>query len=203
MPYPPSQQSYRVPNSEEPGSSYIIRNLENKDSLEIPPLKDYYANNVFEILQESVKATPNKDFLGRRSYNREQNTFGAYEFITYQQAYERILNIGSGLVHVYKKDVLPDADINSITRLPLGMYSINRVEWTLADYAGVSQNFYSVALYDTLGADSIEYIMNHANIQVLVCSLDKVPKILQLREKLPMLKAIISLDNFGPNTPPE
>ncbi|ORX74594.1 acetyl-CoA synthetase-like protein [Linderina pennispora] len=154
MPYPPSQQSYRVPNSEEPGSS------------------TYYADNVFEILQQSVKATPNKDFLGRRPYNREQNTFGAYEFITYQQAYERILNIGSGL-------------------------------WTLADYAGVSQNFYSVALYDTLGADSIEYIMNHASVQVLVCSLDKVAKILRMREKLPLLKAIISLDNFGPNTPAE
>ncbi|KAI8325851.1 acetyl-CoA synthetase-like protein [Martensiomyces pterosporus] len=200
-PAAPAQKSYRVPNSEVPGSSYVIRHLSNKDSLEIPPVREHYADNVLGMLQHSVKTNPNAEFLGRRPYNKEKNSFGDYQWVSYAEAYDRILNIGSGLIHVFKRHVRPDADINNLTRLPLGMYAVNRLEWILADYAGVSQNLYTVSLYDTLGADSIEYIMNHSEIEVLVCSLDKVPKILKLREKLPLLKAVVSMDSFAPNTP--
>ncbi|KAJ2031679.1 medium-chain fatty acid-CoA ligase faa2 [Coemansia sp. S100] len=203
MPSVVKQKSYRVPNSEVPGSTYILRHPDSKDSLEVPGIRDNYATNVFGMLQDSAKNHGNREFLGRRSYNQQTNKFGEFQWITYSEAYERVLKIGSGLVHVLKRHVRPDDDINSITRLPLGMYAPNRVEWILADYAGLSQNMYTVALYDTLGADSIEYIVNHAEIEILVCSLDKVPKLLKLREKLPKLKAIVSMDSFAPQTPDE
>ncbi|KAJ2724994.1 medium-chain fatty acid-CoA ligase faa2 [Coemansia sp. Benny D115] len=190
-------KSYRVPNSEEPGSTYILRHPSNKDSMVLPSFRDYYADNVFGMLQYSAKQHPERDFLGRRPFNKETGKFGDYEWITYGEVYDRSLKIGSGLVHLLQKHVRPEADISELTRLPLGLYSINRIEWLLADYAAVSQNWYSVALYDTLGADSIEYILNHAEIEVLVCSLDKVPKILKLREKLPRLKVLITMDNFA------
>ncbi|KAJ2303397.1 medium-chain fatty acid-CoA ligase faa2, partial [Coemansia sp. RSA 2706] len=201
MSAPAKLKSHRVPNSEEPGSSYIIRHPECKDSLEVPTEREYPADNVFAMFQASAKMYADRDFIGRRAYNRETNKFGAYEWMTYADVYARSLHIGSGLIQLFQRHVRPGADISTLTRLPLGMYAVNRVEWILADYAGMSQNLYTVALYDTLGADSLEYIMNHADIEVLVCSLDKVPKLLKLREKLPQLKVIISMDSFGPNTP--
>ncbi|KAJ2400278.1 medium-chain fatty acid-CoA ligase faa2 [Coemansia sp. RSA 2559] len=195
------QKSYRVPNSEVPGSTYIMRHPSNKESLELPSLRDYYADNVFGMLQASAKKFSNDDFIGHRPYNKETNKFGDYEWISYSDAYGRAVEIGSGLIHLLKRHVRPDADIAALTRLPLGMYASNRIEWILADYAGMSQNLYTVALYDTLGADSIEYIINHAEIEVLVCSLDKIPKLLKMREKLPQLKVIVSMDNFSEDTP--
>ncbi|KAI9476853.1 hypothetical protein BX667DRAFT_497335 [Coemansia mojavensis] len=197
----PVVKSYRVPNSEEPGSSYIIRHPDCKDSLEIKTEQEYTTDNVFSMFQESAKKFADRDFLGRRTYNRETNKFGDYQWITYSEAYTRAMNIGSGIIRLFEKHVRPNADITSLTRLPLGMYSVNRVEWILADYGGISQNLYTVALYDTLGADSLEYIMNHAEIEVLVCSLDKVPKLLKLRDKLPQLKVIVSMDGFADGTP--
>ncbi|KAJ2501166.1 medium-chain fatty acid-CoA ligase faa2 [Coemansia sp. RSA 1694] len=197
------QKSYRVPNSEEPGSTYIIRHPDSKDSLEVRGIRNDYATNVFGMLQTSAKKYGDREFLGKRAYNQETNKFGEFQWLTYSEAYERVLNIGSGLVHVMQRHARPSADINELTRLPLGMYSANRVEWILADYAGLSQNLYTVALYDTLGADSVEYIVNHAEIEVLVCALDKVPRLLRLREKLPGLKAIVSMDSFAPQTPSE
>ncbi|KAJ1893899.1 medium-chain fatty acid-CoA ligase faa2, partial [Coemansia sp. IMI 209127] len=195
------KKSYRVPNSEVPGSTYIIRHPSNKESLELPSLCDYYADNVFGMLQESAKKFSNDDFIGHRPYNKESNKFGDYEWISYLDTYDRAVEIGSGLIHLLKRHVRPDADIAALTRLPLGMYASNRIEWILADYAGMSQNLYTVALYDTLGADSIEYIVNHAEIEMLVCSLDKIPRILKMREKLPQLKVIVSMDNFSEDTP--
>ncbi|KAI9504621.1 medium-chain fatty acid-CoA ligase faa2 [Coemansia spiralis] len=198
---PISKKSYRVPGSEAPGSSYIIRHPESKDSLALPSSRDYYADNVLGMLQEAVRKHPNDDFLGRRVYNKDTNKFGDFQWISYADAYDRVLKLGSGLIHLMQRHVRPDADVTALTKLPLGMYASNRVEWILADYAGVSQNFYTVALYDTLGADSIEYIMNHAEIEILVCSLDKVPKILKLREKLPLLKVVVCMDSFAQDVP--
>ncbi|KAJ2892146.1 medium-chain fatty acid-CoA ligase faa2, partial [Coemansia aciculifera] len=63
--------------------------------------------------------------------------------------------------------------------------------------AGFRSRRYSVALYDTLGAESVEFIMNHANVAVIVCSIDKIPKLLGLKDRLPELKVIISMDEFA------
>ncbi|KAJ2388366.1 medium-chain fatty acid-CoA ligase faa2, partial [Coemansia sp. RSA 2603] len=81
--------------------------------------------------------------------------------------------------------------------LALGLYSVNRAEWLLAEFGGFQSNKFSVALYDTLGAESIEYIVEHAHIAVIVCSLDKVPRLLRLRDRLPSLRVIISMDAFA------
>ncbi|KAJ2499013.1 medium-chain fatty acid-CoA ligase faa2 [Coemansia sp. RSA 1972] len=197
MPAPTVKRSYRVPGSEEPGYSYTIRHLECQDSLEVKTAQTYTADNVFGMFQESAQKFGEREFIGRRAYKQETNTYGDFEWITYGDAYSRALSIGSGLIRIMQQHVRPGADISTLTRLPLGMYSVNRVEWVLADYAGMSQNLYTVALYDTLGADSLEYIMNHAEIEVLVCSLDKVPRLLKLREKLPQLKAIVSMDKLS------
>ncbi|KAJ1730997.1 medium-chain fatty acid-CoA ligase faa2 [Coemansia biformis] len=198
---PAPLKSYRVPGSEEPGCSYTIRHPDCKDSLLVPARPGSCQDTVLEMLQHTVARLGDADFLGRRTYNRDTNKFGDYQWMTYAEVYGRALKIGSGLVRLMQRHVRPGADVSTLTRLPLGMYSVNRVEWILADYAGVSQNMYAVALYDTLGADSIEYIMNHADIEVLVCSLDKIPKILGLREKLPLLKVIVCMDSFGADAP--
>ncbi|KAJ2665705.1 medium-chain fatty acid-CoA ligase faa2 [Coemansia sp. RSA 1200] len=195
------KKSCRVPNSEVAGSTYIIRHPGNKNSLELQPLRDNYADNVFGMLQQSAKDFANDDFIGRRPYNKDTNTFGDFEWTTYADVYSRAVEIGSGIVRLLQRHVRPDVDIAELTKLPLGMYASNRVEWIIADYGGLSQNLYTVALYDTLGADSIEYIVNHAEIEIIVCSLDKVPKLLKLREKLPHLKVIVSMDSFGEGTP--
>ncbi|KAJ2611623.1 medium-chain fatty acid-CoA ligase faa2 [Coemansia sp. RSA 1365] len=203
MPTSIPQKSHRVPGSESPTSTCIFRHPASKDSLEVPASRHHYADNVFGMLQESAKKYPDNEFLGRRVYDKATNKFGDYEWITYAEIYDRSLRIGSGLIRLMQRHVRPNADISTLTKLPLGMYAINRIEWILADYAGMSQGLYTVALYDTLGADSIEYIVNHAEIEILVCSLDKVPRLLKLREKLPNLKVIVSMDSFVADTPDE
>jgi long-subunit acyl-CoA synthetase (AMP-forming) len=50
-----------------------------------------------------------------------------------------------------------------------------------------------IALFDTLGPDVAEFIINHADLQVMVCSADKIHNIIKIAEKCPTLKAIISM----------
>ena len=58
----------------------------------------------------------------------------------------------------------------------------------------MSQNLYSVSIYDVLSADATEYIINHADLRCVVTSLPHIPTLLKLKPSMPNLKIIVSLD---------
>ena len=58
----------------------------------------------------------------------------------------------------------------------------------------MTQSFYTVSLYDTLGPDATEYIINHASLTVICASADHVPKLIELSSRCPTLKMVISVD---------
>lgn len=62
------------------------------------------------------------------------------------------------------------------------------------DLACMSQNLFSVSIYDVLAADATEYIINHADLRCVVTSLPHIPTLLKLKSSLPNLKIIVSLD---------
>lgn len=64
----------------------------------------------------------------------------------------------------------------------------------LADFGIISQSLYSVSLYETLGPDTTEYIINHAELPCVICSLPHIPTLLKLAPRIPSLKVIVSLD---------
>jgi len=51
-----------------------------------------------------------------------------------------------------------------------------------------------VALYDSLGADAVEYIVNHAECVVAVSSKTKLPIVLAACAKCPHVKHIVQFD---------
>lgn len=51
-----------------------------------------------------------------------------------------------------------------------------------------------MSLYETLGPDTTEFIINHAELACVVCSLPHIPILLKLAPRLPALKLIVSLD---------
>jgi long-chain acyl-CoA synthetase len=53
-----------------------------------------------------------------------------------------------------------------------------------------------VALYDTLGEDASEHILNQTQSPIIVASIDHVPLLIQMKDKLPYLKFIVSMDDL-------
>ncbi|KAJ2004823.1 medium-chain fatty acid-CoA ligase faa2 [Coemansia thaxteri] len=186
--------SYYVPSSAQPGYSSIIRNRDYKDG-KLTNTYDGVAT-IYEMFQRLVRKYPDSPLAGTRKFNAETRSFGEYEWISTSEAGQLVRHFGSGLDYVYQK-YAPRNEASEQDQEALGIYSINRAEWLLAEIAGFRSRRFSVALYDTLGAESIEFIMNHANVSVIVCSIDKVPKLLKLKDQMPRLKAIISMDEFA------
>lgn len=65
-----------------------------------------------------------------------------------------------------------------------------------SDLALTSQSLFTVSLYETLGPDTTEYIINHAELACVVTSLPHIPTLLKLSPRLPSLKIIISMDSL-------
>ncbi|KAJ2733607.1 medium-chain fatty acid-CoA ligase faa2 [Coemansia sp. BCRC 34962] len=187
-------KSYLVPNSAQPGYSAIMRNGTFKDGKLV---NDYDGvTTLYELLQRYLHLFPDAPFIGTRKFDAVTRAFGEYEWTSTKEVSKLIGDFGSGLDLVYKKYVPKDKNKEQEA---LGIYSINRAEWLLAEIAGFRSRRYSVALYDTLGSESVEFIMNHAEVSVIVCSIDKIPKLLKLKDRIPGLKAIISMDGFAQN----
>jgi long-chain acyl-CoA synthetase len=66
----------------------------------------------------------------------------------------------------------------------------------------MSQALFSVSIYDTLGPDTTEYIINHGSLACVATSLAHIPTLLKLKPRLPSLKLVVSLDPLNAGEQP-
>ncbi|KAI8077880.1 uncharacterized protein BX664DRAFT_287488 [Halteromyces radiatus] len=182
------KQTYEVPNSRKPGQTGIYRNAVRTELVERFSPK---VHTMYDIFQHGYKISKDRPCLGHRSVNAS-GKHGPYVWETYRQVNHRIINFGSGLMNLINH-TLNDPRTKSI---PLGIWSVNRPEWFITDMACAAYSMFTVALYDTLGPDAVEYVVNHSELEIVVCSGDHIADLLKIKEKLPKLKAIISLDSI-------
>lgn len=62
-----------------------------------------------------------------------------------------------------------------------GIYSKNREEWIITELASISQSGTTVAFYDTLGPDSVEFVINQTQLTTIFCAGQYVKSLLQLK----------------------
>jgi long-chain acyl-CoA synthetase len=130
------------------------------------PLVDKLSEKVttlYENLLHGASLSSNEPFMGTRSILN--GAAGPYDWIYYDEAVRRAKNIGAFMAN---RKIPEKANI--------GLYSVNRVEWVLAEQGCFSQNYVTVPLYDTLGTEAIQYIVNQTEQQIVFASKDKVIK---------------------------
>ncbi|KAF9969161.1 hypothetical protein BGZ73_008605 [Actinomortierella ambigua] len=157
-------------------------------------------------MRGGLSVSRNEPFLGRRAYDPVTKTYGSYTWQTYAEVVDRITRFGSGLLHV-REAILPEIvgeqQQQQTRQWTLGIWAVNRPEWTIAGEACSAYGLISVGLYSTLGPDAVEYCLNHSECAIAVASVDLVPHLIRNKDKLPLLKAIICMDSLkaGPPVP--
>lgn len=142
--------------------------------------------NVCAKFRKSVQKYANRPYLGARLPLKDgSGNVGGYSWQTYAQVGERVSRFGSGLRHLGLK--------NNDT---VGIMAPNRPEWTIVDLACSCQSFISVPLYDTLGPDAVEYIINHASVRAVVVTAAMLKQIVPIRKSCPTLELIIVMDDY-------
>nr|POF11488.1 long chain acyl-coa synthetase 7, peroxisomal [Quercus suber] len=191
-PPPGAPYSVPVPGSEKQGRSAVYRHWRQKDG----PLEtlDPACATAHEFFEQAAKRVPSSACLGHRPYDPVTKIFGPYVWETYGEVAKRRANFGVGLVALHETVGIFGAQYG------VGLWCQNRPEWQITDLGCMSQSLYSVSIYDTLGPETTEYIINHASLTTVCSSLSHIPTLLKLAPRCPSLKIIVSLDPLSTGT---
>lgn len=172
-------QTYRAPSAKSGLVSYF------KESPEVQTFQD--------IFLRSVKNYSDKPFLGTR-VTLDDGTRGPYEFKTYGEVLKLCQKVGSGIISL---DLAPIVDTHSDTNLRLvGIYSKNREEWVELDLACTLYAITSVPIYDTLGQNSVEFILQHTGMTTVFCSNSYIESLIKAyaQKKVGKMSNIVCFD---------
>lgn len=135
-------------------------------------------DSLYANFQETVKKYPNEPFLSNRTGNI--NMAGPFKSMSYGEGAAYIADLAQGL-----RELEVPQDIC------IGIYMQNRAEWILAEQASYCFSNITVPLYDTLGADTIEYVINQCQLTTIFTSQDKLKNLSDCIEKCPQLRLIV------------
>lgn len=91
-----------------------------------------------------------------------------------------------------------DFEIEKNCSFIISIFSANRYEWYLTDFACGAYSITNTALYDNLGSEVTKYILELTNSTLVICSKDKINVLLELKEQFPQelqnMIAIVCMD---------
>eukprot|EP00434_Breviolum_minutum_P028927 symbB.v1.2.025586.t1/scaffold2492.1/size77838/4 len=145
----------------------------------------------YENFQNARRKYPNKPFLGHRPIAADGSA-GPYVWSTFEEVGKRSENFGSGLINLGLCPPQPDPEVRD--RGMLGIYSKNRPEWVIAEQGCFTQSIVTVPMYDTLGADSVAYVVKQCGLKTMVCSASTLEMAVACKASSPSLQCIIVMD---------
>ncbi|KAI0374775.1 acetyl-CoA synthetase-like protein [Pilatotrama ljubarskyi] len=186
------KQCIEVPGTKRPGqtahyrgSAYPFVTLESPNVF----------TNLLQIYDEGFRRAKGGRFLGHRPIiSKEPLKYAEYHmWQTWTEVDARRRAVGSALHKLFETGVLGGGDLPTV-----GIWSKNSPNWQIIDLALQAYAKVGVSLYDTLGKDSAEFIINHAELTVVFATSQHIPSLLKLAPKTPTLKMIIAMEDLTP-----
>ncbi|KAL8143536.1 hypothetical protein V2J09_016568 [Rumex salicifolius] len=183
----------RQAKKEKPSAGHVYRCIYAKDGLTSAP---HPFHSAWDLFSHRVKENPESPMLGQRRV--VEGKAGPYQWLTYKQAHDLAIRVGSA---IRSRGVNPIFNFGDIKRGFIiylqgercGIYGSNCPEWIISMEGCNSQAVIYVPLYDTLGPDAVEFIINHAEVSLAFVQEAKLPAILSCLPKcITFLKTIVS-----------
>ncbi|XP_062230632.1 long chain acyl-CoA synthetase 1-like [Phragmites australis] len=160
-----------------PAVGPVFRSALAKDGF--PPLEPDMKTS-WDVFRIAARKYPDNRMLGWRPFKNGMP--GPYLWKSYKEVYEEVLQVGSALQQL---GVQPGSRV--------GIYGTNCPQWIVAMQACNGYSLICVPLYDTLGAGAVDYIIDHAEIDVVFIQDKKIKEILSPNCKsAKRLKALVS-----------
>ncbi|PPQ64003.1 hypothetical protein CVT24_009377 [Panaeolus cyanescens] len=188
---PYDKQSVEVPGTKRPGQTGHYRNG-------IWGLVDENTPNSLvtldQIFADGLKNGKNAPFLGHRPIisTNPLKFAPSYSWITYGEVDTRRRYVGSALHALFKSGEIGGGEFETV-----GIWAPNCPEWQIIDLGLAAYQKVSVTLYDTLGKDSVEYIIGHSHLTIVFSTSDHIPTLLKLAPRTPTLKYLVCVDKIS------
>jgi long-chain acyl-CoA synthetase len=142
---------------------------------------------LYEAVRRGARQSKNGAMLGARNKNVAGEP---YEWIRYNEVLDRSVDVA----HAFQKLGLPTGQDTCI-----GIYAKNRPEWIIVEHATYTFNNVLVPLYETLGPDACVFIINQAEIRLVVCDcLEKAKGLIKQRSNCPKLQFVVVMEEAIP-----
>ena len=138
------------------------------------------AGSMYGLLSRTADKHGEHELLGHRLAPGE----GEFQFISYTETRAKVLRIATALM---KEHGVQKGD-------RIGVYGKNCPAWAAIQYAINAAGAILVPIYDTLGAEIVEYVCNHAECGVVFVAEENFAKWDAAKEKCPTVKSVIRFD---------
>ena len=131
-----------------------------------------------EMLENTAARLPNGNFMGTKQVKVGGPEEFEYIWCSYGSALDHSKKLAKGLIAL---NLVPDVQGEDSTWRFLGLQSKNCREWYLLHLSAFYCGTTSVALYDTLGADAMKYIINQTEMATVALSADLAEGMIDLK----------------------
>ena len=125
---------------------------------------------------------PNSNFLGTRVYNPTSKKYGKYIWKSWAQIYDLAKLFLYGITKLNLCPEIPIDDEKKEKMRFLGFYSRTREEWMVGSFGCQLDSIKIVTIYDTLGMNSIEYILKQTELTTILVESNNLEMILKMKE---------------------
>jgi long-chain acyl-CoA synthetase len=135
------------------------------------------AQNIAEAFHKRIELNPARICLLRKQVD-------SWLSLSWREVEERVFE----LAHVLTREGIQKGD-------RVAILAHNQPRWAMSDFAILSIGAVSVPIYPSLMSDDIFFILNDAQVKAIIVDTDdQLSKIKSVRDKLPHLKSLLSLN---------
>ena len=140
--------------------------------------------SLYETFLRSSQLHPDRPCLGERFVD-SNGCASNFVFRSYSECALAVRSIASGLV---KESILHANDEGLIL---LGIYMKNCSSWVLAEYACYTISAATVPLYDTLGPETVQFVINQTQLSACLCSSLELHRLCNIASACPSLRYLL------------
>ncbi|CAI2308543.1 unnamed protein product [Caenorhabditis sp. 36 PRJEB53466] len=142
------------------------------------------ARTLYQGVRRGARLSNNGPMLGRRVKKADGSS--PYVWESYNEIIERANNVSVA----FRELEIPVGNNENI-----GIYAKNRPEWIVTEFATYNYSNVIVPIYETLGSEASVFILNQAEIKIVVCDdIAKATGLLKFKEQCPSLKTLVVME---------
>ncbi|CAI4060993.1 hypothetical protein SUVZ_05G0850 [Saccharomyces uvarum] len=190
------KQAAATPNSDnKAGFSPIYRSSLSPEHL--VSCLDKNLKTAYDHFMFSVRNWPQRDCLGSRPFHEATGTWEeTYHFESYSTVSKKCHYIGSGILSLVNTKRKRQLDTNDFT---VAILSHNNPEWILTDLACQAYSLTNTALYETLGPQTSEYILNLTEAPILIFAKSNMYNVLKMLPSMKFINTLVCMGKLSDN----
>ena len=180
-------------SDQKPGGTPILVRPDSVKGLSNKNYIDRYTQ--IDCIEYYKAKKPNSNFLGTREYNPNTKKYGKYLWKSWAQIYDLSTLFLYGITKFNLCPEISVDDDNNEKMKFMGFYCRTREEWIVGSFGCQMDSVTIVPIYDTLGMNSMEFILKQTELTTILAETKKFDMILKMKEenKLVNVKNIIYL----------